>query len=135
MADLTMLHAPSTLYLPKVKETGLRFALNHRSLPSRPVATIAIPIVTVEMVDTGSPPPSPIKAQDDNLLLPPRLTRRSKEPLRLTLPRLSSAKAGTVDSPARLFPRAKTPNSACGRRSPIPVVVRPPTTLCACIVP
>src|SRR5260221_13334128 len=35
MTDLTMLHAPSTLYLPETNEAGFRFTFNRRSYPVR----------------------------------------------------------------------------------------------------
>jgi hypothetical protein len=140
MTDLTILHAPSTLYLPEAKnETGLRFAFNRWSLPpSHPVISTT-PMVTVEMVDTGSPPTSPTMAQDNNLLSPPRRSSKSKGSLRVSRLRPASApperpnKVRTIDPRDRLSP-PKSPDSASGRRSPIPIVVRPPTTLCMCIV-
>jgi len=141
MTDLTILHAPSTLYLPEAKnETGLRFASNRWSVtPSRPVMSTT-PMVTVEMVDTGSPPPSPVVIQDRKLLSPPRRSLKSKDSLRVPRPRPASApperpsKVRTIDSRGRLSPRPKSPDAASGCRSSIPVVVRPPTTLCMCIV-
>jgi hypothetical protein len=140
MTDLTILHAPSTLYLPEAKnETGLRFASNRWSLPpSRPVISTT-PMVTVEMVDSGSPPPSPVMIQDHNLLSPPRRRSKSKD-FRVPRARPGSApperpsKLRTIDPRGRLSPRPKSPDSASGCRSSIPIVVRPPTTLCMCIV-
>ncbi|KAI9507063.1 hypothetical protein F5148DRAFT_1285673 [Russula earlei] len=132
MTDLTLLHSPSALYLPQTKEPGLRFTLNRPFLPTPPV-------VTVQMVDTGSPPPPPVVVQDDALLSPPRPNSRSKKPAALPPPRSSSAPLGrpsgtgtsrTVHPPDRAFPRPKTPDFASGpRRNPIPAVVRPPTTI------
>src|SRR6267154_1356928 len=112
MTDLTIVQAPSTLYLPEAKnETGLRFAFNHWSHPqSRPVISTT-PMVTVEMVDTGSPPSSPAMVQDDTLLSPPRRSSRSKGSPRVLRPRPASApperpsKARTIDSRDRLSPR------------------------------
>lgn len=95
------------------------------------------PMVTVEMVDTDSPPPSPVVVRDHNLLSPPRRSSRPKDSLRVTRPRPSSAPPGktrTIDPRDRLSPHSKSPDPVSGRRSPIPVVVRPPTILCACIV-
>ena len=140
MADLTILHAPSTLYLPEAKnEAGLRFAFNGWS--SRP-AISTTPMVTVEMVDSVSPPASPAMAQDFNLLSPPRRSSKSKDSRKALRPaRPASApperpsKIRTVDPRDLLSPRPKSPDTASGRRSPIPIVVRrPPTTLCMCIV-
>lgn len=139
MTDLTILHSPSTLSLPEAKETGLRFTFNRQSLPPRPVISTT-PMVTVQMVDTSSPPPSPVAVQDRNLLSPPRRSFRSKDSQKVTRPRPSSAppeRSGftrTVDPRDRLSSRPNSPDPVLGRRSPIPVVVRPPTTLCACIV-
>jgi hypothetical protein len=141
MTDLTILHAPSTLYLPEAKtETGLRFAFDRWSLPpSRPVISTT-PMVTVEMVDTGSPPPSPVMAQDHNLLSPPRRSSKSKDSPRVLRPRPASAPperssiVRTIDPRDRLSPRPRSPDPVSVRRSPIPIVVRPPTTLCTCIV-
>jgi hypothetical protein len=139
MADLTILHAPSSLSLPETQETGLRFAFNRRSLPPRPLFSTT-PMVTVQMVDTGSAPPSPVVVRDHNLLSPPRRSFKSKDSVRVTRPRPSSApperlgKTRTIDPRDRSSPRPKSPDLVFGRHSPIPVVVRPPTTLCACIV-
>jgi hypothetical protein len=142
MTDLTILHAPSALYLPEAKnETGLRFAFNHWSPPqSRPVFSTT-PMVTVEMVDTGSAPSTPVMVQDDNLLSPPRRSSRSKGSPRVPRPRPASApperpsKVRAIDTRDCLSARPKSPeDTASGRRSPIPIVVRPPTTLCMCIV-
>ena len=139
MTDLTILHSPSTLSLPEARETGFRFAFNHQSLPPRPLFSTT-PMVTVQMVDTGSPPSSPVPAQDHSLLSPPRRSSRSKDSHRVTRPRPSSApperpgKTKTVDRRDRLSPGPNSPDSVLACRSPIPVVVRPPTTLCACIV-
>jgi hypothetical protein len=139
MADLTILHAPSTLYLPEAKhETGLRFAFNGWS--SRP-AISTTPMVTVEMVDTVSSPSSPAMVQDFNLLSPPRRSSKSKDSRKVLRPtRPASApperpsKVRTID-PRDLLSRPNSPDTASGRRSPIPIVVRrPPTTLCMCIV-
>ena len=141
MTDLTLLHAPSTLYLPEAKETGLRFTFSRRSLPPPPL--ISTPMVTVEMVYTGSPPPSPAAVKDNSLLSPPRRSFRSKRNHRVSPSRSSSAPPGRSSDRTRtiapldclsLSSRPKTPNSAPCRSSSIPVVVRPPTTLCACIV-
>ena len=141
MTDLTILHAPSTLYLPEVKnETGLRFSSNRWSLPPSRHAMSTTPMVTVEMVDTGSPPPSPVMIQDHNLLSPPRRTLKPKDSLRVPRPRPASApperpsKVRTIDPRGRLSPRPKSPDSPSGCRSSIPIVVRPPTTLCTCFV-
>ncbi|KAI0251677.1 hypothetical protein BJV78DRAFT_1275274 [Lactifluus subvellereus] len=130
MTDLTILHAPSTLYLPPIDEAGLHFTFNRRS--SAPLTCLSTPMVTLEMVDP-CPPPSPVGVQDKNLLSPPR-TFRPKEPLREIPPRPFSAPPGppsgrtrTIDSPIRSSPRVKTPDTASGRHSSIPV--RPPTTL------
>ncbi|KAF8497850.1 hypothetical protein F5888DRAFT_1827689 [Russula emetica] len=136
MTDLTILHAPSTLYLPEAKnETGLRFAFNRWSLPpSHPVISTT-PMVTVEMVDTGFPPTSPTMIQDHNLLSPPRRSSKSKGSPRVPRLRPASApperpsKLRTIDPFDRLSPRPKSPDPASGLRSPIPIVVRPPTTL------
>jgi hypothetical protein len=142
MTDLTILHAPSTLYLPEAKtEAGLRFASNRWSLPpSRPVISTT-PMVTVEMVDAGSPPPSPVMVQDHNLLSPPRRSSKSKDSHRVlrptrpaSAPPERSSKVRTFDQRDRLSPRPKSPDPVSGRLSPIPIVVRPPTTLCTCIV-
>ena len=140
MTDLTILHAPSTLYLPEANEAGLRFASNRWSVPpSRPVISTT-PMVTVQMVDTAAPPPEPVMAQDHNLLSPPRRSFKSKNSLRVPRPRPTSApperpsKARTVDPHGRFSPRPNLPDPVSGCRSSIPVVVRPPTTLCACIV-
>ena len=142
MTDLTILHAPSTLYLPEAKnETGLRFTFNRWSVPqSRPVIS-ATPMVTVEMVDTGSPPPSPVMAQDYTLLSPPRRSPKSKDSLRVPRPRPASAppparpnKTRSIDPRDRLSPRPKSPDLPSCRRSPIPILVRPATTLCMCII-
>lgn len=140
MTDLTLLHAPSTLYLPEAKnEAGLRFASNRWSLqPSRPV-TSTTPMVTVEMIDTGSLPPSPVMVQDHNFLSLPRRGSKSKD-FRVPRARPASAlperpsKVRTIDPRGRLSPRIKSPDPASGYRSSIPVVVRPATTLCMCIV-
>jgi hypothetical protein len=136
MTDLTILHAPSTLYLPEAKnEAGLRFAVNRWSRP----AISSTPMVTVEMVDTGSPPSSPVMVQDRNLLSLPRRSSKSKRSSRVSPPRPASAppecssKVRTIDPLDRLSPRSKSPDPASGRRSHIPIVVRPPTTLCMCI--
>jgi hypothetical protein len=141
MTDLTLLHAPSTLYLPEVKnETGLRFASNRWSLPPSPRPVIsATPMVTVEMFDTGSLPPSPVMVQDHNFLSPPRRSSKSKD-FRVPRARPASAppsrpsKVRTIDPRGRLSPDLKSPGPASGHRSSIPVLVRPPTTLCMCIV-
>ncbi|KAI0274173.1 hypothetical protein BGY98DRAFT_1099159 [Russula aff. rugulosa BPL654] len=135
MTDLTLLHAPSTLYLPEAKnETGLRFASNRWSLPpSRPVISTT-PMVTVEMVDSGSPHPSPVVIQDHNLLSPSRRSSKSKD-FRVPRTRPASApperpsKVRTIGPRGRLSPRPKSPDPASGRCSSIPIVVRPPTTL------
>lgn len=137
MTDLTILHAPSTLYLPDAtNEAGLRFAFNRWSAPSsRPVISTT-PMVTVEMVDAVSPPPSPVMVQDHNLLSPPRRSSKPKrDSLRVSQPRPASApserpsKVRTIDPSDRLSPRPKSPDPASRRRSHIPIVVRPPTTL------
>lgn len=141
MTDLTILHSPSTLSLPEARETGLRFAFNHQSLPPT-LPFSSTPMVTVQMIDTGSPPPSPAAAQDHRLLSPPRRSSRSrsKDSHKVIPPRPSSApperpgKIRTVDRRDRLSPGPNSPDSVLARRSPIPVVVRPPTTLCTCIV-
>src|SRR5216684_2929128 len=140
MTDLTILHAPSTLYLPEANETGLRFAFNHWSLaPSHPVVSTT-PMVTVEMVDTDSPPPSPVMAQDHNHLSPPRRSFKSKNSPRVSRLRPASApperpsKVRTIEPLDHLSSRPKSPDPVSGRRSTIPVVVRPPTTLCTYIV-
>lgn len=74
MTDLTSLVSPSTLYLPLAKETGLPRRFNRRStLPFVPT-----PIVTVQMVDTDTPPRSPVRARDESLLSPPPHTFRSR---------------------------------------------------------
>ena len=94
----------------------------------------------VEMVDSVSPPPSPVMVQDHNLLSPPR--RKSKrDSLRVPRPTRSasapperSSKVRTIDPRDRLSPRPISPDPASCRRSHIPIVVRPPTTLCMCIV-
>ena len=44
------------------------------------------------------------------------------------------SKVRTIDPCDRLSPRPISPDPASGRRSHIPIVVRPPTTLCMCIV-
>lgn len=135
MTDLTILHAPSTLSLPDTKETGLRFAFNRRSLTPRPL--ISTPMVTVQMVETDSPPPSPVGFQDHSLLSPPRRSFRSKDSHRVTRTRPSSAPPGKprTISPHDHFPsRPKSPDFVSGSHSSIPVVVRPETTLCTCIV-
>jgi hypothetical protein len=136
MTDLTILHAPSTLSLPDTKETGLRFAFNRRSLTPRPLISTT-PMVTVQMVESGSTPPSPVVVRDHNLLSPPRRSFRSKDSQRVTRPRPSSAPPGktrTIDTHDHFSPRPKSPDFVSGSHSSIPVVVRPPTTLCACIV-
>ena len=141
MTDLTILHAPSTLSLPDTNESGLRFAFNRRSLAPHPLFSTT-PMVTVEMVDTASTPPSPIAAQDHNLLSPPRRTFKSKDSHRVTRPRPSSVppersgktRTRTIDPRDRLSPRPKSPDPVSGRHTHIPVVVRPATTLCACLV-
>jgi len=141
MTDLTILHAPSTLYLPEAKnEAGLRFAFNRWSLPPLRPVIYSTPMVTVEMVDTGSLPPSPVVAQDHNFLSPPRRSSKSKDSPRILRPRPAStpperpSKVRTIDPRDRLSPRPKSPDPASGRRSPIPIVVRPKTTLCMCII-
>ncbi|KAH9995287.1 hypothetical protein BJV77DRAFT_1059733 [Russula vinacea] len=130
MTDLTILHAPSTLSLPDTKETGLRFAFNRRSLTPRPL--ISTPMVTVQMVETDSPPPSPVGFQDHSLLSPPRRSFRSKDSHRVTRTRPSSAPPGKsrTISPHDHFPsRPKSPDFVSGSHSSIPIVVRPETTL------
>jgi hypothetical protein len=143
MADLTLLHAPSTLYLPESVETGLRFTFNRRSLPPPPLLCTT-PMVTVEMVETGSPPSSPIKPEDTNFLSPPRRNFKSRRPLRDLPPRPSSAPperpsgritGGCISSPDLLLPPPHTADPLSGRSYATPVLVRPPTTLCACTPP
>lgn len=141
MADLTMLHAPSTLYLPEHSETGLRFTFNRRSLPPRPLFPTT-PMVTVEMADIDTPPSSPVTAQDENHLSPHCRSFISKQSRRVAPRRPSSAPPGSfsgkstlIDSPDHcLSPHPKTPDPVFGRPSSTPALVRPPTTLCACIV-
>jgi hypothetical protein len=142
MTDLTILHAPSALYLPEVKdETGFRFTFNRQSLP--PLPLVSTPMVTVEMVDENSPPSSPVKAQDNSFLSPPRRSFKSKQPPRVSPPRPhsappgpSSGENGIIDRHDRFPPRPKTINDPFSNRpSPVPIVERPPTILCACIIP
>ncbi|KAI0263608.1 hypothetical protein BC834DRAFT_924890 [Gloeopeniophorella convolvens] len=134
MTDLTILHAPSTLYLPMAKETGLRFNFNRRS--THPL--VSTPMVTVQMVDTAPPPASPARPQDASLLSPPRRTFSSKESPRVGPPRPSSAPPersrfplgrSTPITAVNPFPRSRTPDFASSRSGTVPVVVRPPTTL------
>jgi hypothetical protein len=141
MTDLTMLHAPSALHLPDVNETGFRFTFNRRSLPPPPLVTTT-PMVTVEMVDGDSPPSSPVTARDDNLLSPPRRTLRSKKPPKLSPPRPHSAPPGPTSGETRFIdphdpfpPHPKTPDSPFSDIPSTASIVRPPTILCACIVP
>lgn len=138
MTDLTMLHAPSTLYLPESNDTGFRFTFNRRSSPPRPLVTTT-PMVTVEMVDGDSSPPcSPIAAQDKSLLSPPRRSSfrpKEKKSKVAPPPRPFSAPPGRtfgiVDSPDRSSFRPKTPGPVASRSTPTtPAVVRPPTILC-----
>ena len=141
MADLTILHAPSTLYLPETSDTGLRFTFDRRSLPPRPLFS-STPMVTVEMVDIDSPPSSPVTAQDENLLSPHRRSFISKESRRVAPRRPSSAPPGSISCKSRLIdppdhclsPHPKTPDPVFGRPNSPPALVRPPTILCACIV-
>ena len=141
MTDLTMLHAPSTLYLPEVNETGSRFTFNRRSLPPPPLVNTT-PMVTVEMVDEDSQPSSPVMAKDNNLLSPPRRTFRSKEPPRISPPRPRSAppgptarETGIIDSHDYFSQPPKTAHPFSSGPCTTPVVVRPPTILCGSIVP
>jgi hypothetical protein len=142
MADLTMLHAPSTLHLPDVNETGFHFTFNRRSLPPPPLITTT-PMVTVEMVDDGdSPPASPVTAKDKTLLSPPRRSFRSKKPPKLSPPRPHSAPPGPAsgdtrifDPPNRFSPRPRTPDDPFSDIPSTAPIVRPPTILCAYIVP
>jgi hypothetical protein len=138
MTDLTILHLPSTLFLP-LNEAGLRFTSNRQSPPALHTF-LSTPMVTVETVDTSSPPPSPAGVQNKNFLSPPRRTFRSRERLRVTPTRRSfsappscqSNRTRTVDLPSRSLPRSKPPDTGSGRSSSIPVV--PPTTLCESVI-
>jgi hypothetical protein len=140
MADLTMLHAPSTLHLPDVNETGFHFTSNRRSLPPPPLVTTT-PMVTVEMVDGDSLPPSPVTAKDNTLLSPPRRSFRSKKPPKLpprphsAPPRPTFGDTRIIDSPDRFSARPRTPDDPFSDVPSTAPIVRPPTILCACIVP
>jgi len=96
----------------------------------------------VEMVDSVSPPPSPVLIQDHNLISPPRRSSNYKRDS-LRVPRRTEpapapperpSKVRTIDPRDRLSPRPISPDPASGCRIHIPIVVRPPTTLCMCIV-
>ncbi|KAI0300004.1 hypothetical protein B0F90DRAFT_1817807 [Multifurca ochricompacta] len=135
--DLTILHTPSTLYLPlppPIKETGPSFGLNRRSAAPRPL--ISIPMVTVEMVDTGPPPLSPVSVQDTTLLSPPRRTFKSRVSPAVKIParpssaplERSSGRNRSINSSDHSS-RSKTPDPVYCRPNSIPILDRPPTTL------
>jgi hypothetical protein len=144
MTDLTSLVSPSTLYLPLAKETGLPRRFNRRStLPLVPT-----PIVTVQMVDTDTPPLSPVRARDESLLSPPPHTFRSRghrrrrsssaPPVPSSQPQKPSPEnTNFIRSPGYSSVPPKSPESAtnpsrCGSSL---TVVRPQTPLCAYFLP
>jgi hypothetical protein len=144
MTDLTSLVSPSTLYLPLAKETGLPRRFNRRStLPLVPT-----PIVTVQMVDTDTPPLSPVRARDESLLSPPPHTFRSRghrrrrsssaPPVPSSQPQKPSPEnTNFIRSPGYSSVPPKSPESVtnpnrCGSSL---TVIRPQTPLCACFLP
>ncbi len=138
MTDLTILHSPSTLYLPLANETGLLRGPNRRST----LPFVSNPTVTVQMVDTH-PPVSPIRVRDDNLLSPPPHTFRSRgsrtRRLSSAPPEPASRKTSSFHSSDASSLHPKSPNSVPGpsrRASALTLtVVPPPTTLCAYVPP
>lgn len=133
MAALITLHSPSTLYLPSAEETGLPRRFNRRST----LPFLSPPTVTVQMADTGPPPLSPVRVRDENLLSPPPNTFRSRPRTRRLPSTPSPENTGSIHSPDHSFPHPKSPESLPkpSRRSSTFTVVRPPTTLCAYLLP
>lgn len=137
MTDLTTLRSPSTLCLHSAKGTGLPRRFNRRSPPP----FISIPSVIVQMVDTDTPPLSPVRVLDETLLSPPPHTFRSRAPSTrrpsLAPSEPSSQNTTSFRSPDRSSPHPKSreylprPN----RRGSSLTVVPPPTILCVYLLP